>query len=320
MKTPFLLLSAVAMFVTGVRAADWVNISDVFTATVKPGYGGPTAGVTVDRVDGTVYVIVSDQGLWRSTDKAATFSRCDGGAIGGRGETGWTLQPDPAGRRMACFVVYGDSALTTDGGLTWTKFKTSHLDYGSVDWEDTGKRLLAVRHESGGMLTTSADGGATWQDLGKGFSGCGVLNQTTFVATKEKEPGIFRSTDSGATWTRVLEETPSAAVPVTFKGVTYWATGKRLIMSSDKGATWQPAGTPVEAAYGPFFDTATHFVVAGKGGFFETTDGGTTWKQAAPLPPGFGVTRTGPNYAWDPKADVFYASTMMKAAFKYARK
>ena len=81
-------------------------------------------------------------------------------------------------------------------------FKTSHLDFGTVDWADTGKRLLAIRHESGGMLTTSEDGGATWMNLGKGFSGCGVFDHSTFfVATKEKERGIFRSADAGATWT-----------------------------------------------------------------------------------------------------------------------
>jgi photosystem II stability/assembly factor-like uncharacterized protein len=93
-----------------------------------------------------------------------------------------------------------------------------------------------------------------------------------------------------------------------------------VLVSRDKGATWQVSGTPVEASYGPFFDTAKHFVVAGKGGFFETKDGGATWEKAAPLPAGFGVNRVGPHYAWDPKADIFYASTMTKPAFKFERK
>jgi photosystem II stability/assembly factor-like uncharacterized protein len=62
------------------------------------------------------------------------------------------------------------------------------------------------------MLTTSEDGGVTWQDLEKGFSGCGVFDRTTFVATREKAPGIFRSTDAGASWDASLPETPTAAV------------------------------------------------------------------------------------------------------------
>ena len=216
-------------------------------------------------------------------------------------------------------MIYGDNAITTDGGKTWTKFKTSHLDFGAVDWADTGKRLLAIRHESGGLLTTSEDGGATWTDLEKGFSGCGVFDRTTFVATKEKTPGIFRSTDAGATWTQVFPETPTAAVPVVFDGAGYWPTGKSVLVSRDKGATWTALGPPFDASHGPFFDTAQHFVVVGKSGFSETKDGGQTWQTAAPLPAGFAISRVGPNYAWDPRADIFFASTMTKPTFKFER-
>ena len=315
MKTALALL---ALTITA-HAGEWVNISDSTTAPLKPGYGGPTAGIVVDRASGDVFMVVSDLGLWRSADRGATFARCDEKNIGGRCETGWALQADPAGKRLACFMIYGDSALTSDGGKTWTKFKTSHLDFGAVDWADTGRRLLAIRHESGGLLTTSDDGGATWKDLEKGFSGCGVLDHATFVATKEKEPGIFRSTDAGAMWAKVSDEKPSAGVPVVFDGAAYWPTGKTVLVSGDKGATWSAAGAPVDAGYGPFFDTAKHFVVVGKSGFSETRDGGQTWQPVAPLPAGFVMARVGPNFAWDPRADVFYASTMTKPTFKYQR-
>ena len=309
----FLALTASAF------AGEWVNISDATTAPLKPGYGGPTAGIAVDRAGGEVFMVVSDLGLWRSADRGATFARCDEKNIGGRCETGWALQADPAGKRLACFMIYGDSAMTTDGGKTWAKFKTSHLDFGAVDWADTGRRLLAIRHESGGLLTTSDDGGKTWKDLAKGFSGCGVFDRTTFVATKEKEPGIFRSTDAGVTWAQVFAETPAAAVPVVFEGNIYWPTGKSLLVSRDKGATWNTSGASTDAGYGPFFDTASHFVVVGKSGFSETKDAGQTWQPAASLPVGFNIARVGPNFAWDPRADIFYASTMTKPTFKFQR-
>src|SRR5262245_48261134 len=133
----FFALSAVASVAI---AADWTNISEPVTSQVKPGYAGPTAGIVADRSDGAVFMVVNDQGLWRSSDHGAKFERCDGGAIGGRCETGWALQADPAGKRLACFMIYGSSAMTTDGGKTWTKWKTTHLDFGAVDWADTGKR------------------------------------------------------------------------------------------------------------------------------------------------------------------------------------
>lgn len=318
MKTLHHLIAA-TLIGSAALAGDWVNISANTTAPLKTGYGGPTAGVVVDRASGDVFMVISDQGLWRSTDQGATFARCDGKAIGGRCETGWALQADPTGKRLACFMIYGDSAVTLDGGKTWRKFKTSHLDFGSVAWGDPDQRMLAIRHEKDGLLTTSGDGGTTWTDLEKGFSGVGVFDHTTFVATKLKEPGIFRSTDAGATWTQVYAETPSAATPVVFEGVGYWATGKGLLISEDKGATWSGLGSALDATHGPIFDTAKHFVVVGKSGFSETKDGGQTFRHVAPLPADFTTARIGPNFAWDPRADIFYASTMTKPTFKYQR-
>jgi hypothetical protein len=301
-------------------AGEWTNISDPVTSRVKPGYAGPTAGVVVDRVSGDVFMVVNDQGLWKSSDHGATFARADGGNIGGRCETGWALQADPGGQRLFCFMIYGGSAMTTDGGMNWSKSAVSHLDFGGLDWGDTGKRLLAIRHESGGMLVTSDDGGASWRDLEKGFSGCGVIDHATFVGVKAKEAGIYRSADSGATWTIVSTNTPSARVPVVFNGAVYWAAGKGVLVSRDKGLAWSNLGAPVDASFGPYFgETEAHFIVVGKSGFSETKDGGKTWSLAAPLPAGFGVGHIGPNYAWDPKADIFYASTMTKPTFKYQR-
>ena len=321
MKTLSLLLALTASAFAG----EWVNISDPVTSPLKPGYGGPTAGVVADRASGDVFMVISDLGLWRSSDHGGTFARCDDKAIGGRCETGWALQADPAGKRLACFMIYGDSAMTADGGRTWVKFKTSHLDFGAVDWADTGRRLLAIRHESGGLLTTSDDGGATWKDLAKGFSGCGVFDRTTFIATKEKEPGIFRSTDAGGTWAQVFAETPSAAVPVVFKGIVYWCDGTGLLTSTDQGATWNRSAPrnqdkPYSMIYGPMFgESEQHYVVVGRAGFLETKDGGASFSSAAPLPAGFTIARVGPNFAWDPRADIFYASTMTKPTFKYQR-
>ncbi len=321
---PSLALTALALALFApliASAAEWVNISDsVTTAFPKPGTYGPAAGIAVDRVSGDVFMVAADYGIWKSSDHGKTFARVDEKTIGGRCETGWALQLDPAGKRMFCFMIYGSSAYTADSGKTWAKSKVSHLDFGGVDWADTGKRLLALRHEAGGMLTTSEDGGTTWKDLEKGFSGCGVFDSKTFVATKAKEKGIFRSADAGATWTQVSTNTPAAAVPVVFNGTGYWATGKGLLVSADKGATWSSLGAPVDASFGPCFGKdEKHFVVVGKGGFQETKDGGKTWQVVAPLPPGFGSGRVGPNYAWDPNANIFYASTMTKPAFKWQR-
>ena len=304
----------------GAEAAkgQWVPISEGVTSKVKCGWPGLTAGVAVDRASGDVFMVVCDQGVWRSSDRGATFERADGGAVGGRCETGFALNADPAGGRLMCFMIYGGSAYTADGGKTWKKSQTSHLDIGAVDWEATGQCLLSVRHESGGTLCLSADAGAGWKDLGKGFAKVGLFDAKTLVASKGK--GLVRSADGGATWTDVSDVTPAGFVMTVFRGTGYWATEKGLLVSKDKGATWAILGAPVNAFYGPYVGKdERHLVVVGKEGFHETKDGGLTWAPAAPLPNGMGVGFTGPNYAWDPKGNIFYASTMGKPTVTYVR-
>ncbi len=115
---------------------------------------------------------------------------------------------------------------------------------------------------------------------------------------------------SAGEWTNISDSVLAQVKP---------GSGKGVLVSRDKGATWTMLGAPVDAGYGPFFDTAKHFVVVGKGGFSETKDSGETWENVAPLPVGFGTGRVGPNYAWDPRANIFYASTMGKPTFKFER-
>ena len=299
--------------------AGWENISDAVTAKLPAAEGGPTGGVAVDRVSGDVFMVVSGHGLWKSADHGATFVQLDDGSVGGICATGWALQVDPNGGRLDCFMLHGGSAMTADGGKSWTKSQMSDFDCGAVDWEDTGKRLLAIRHESG-ALATSDDGGATWLDGPKGFSGCGVFDHQTFVVTRSRQKGIYRTATTGANWTTVSSDTPTAAVAVIFKGVAYWEAAKGILTSRDKGLTWSWLGAPVEASFGPYFgESENHFVVVGRDGFQETKDGGKTFHPAAPLPEGFGVSSDGVSYAWDPKADIFYASSVHKPAYKYQR-
>jgi len=323
------VMVAVAAGAPAVRGAGdaptaWVNISDPVIADLakqdlKPGYAGPTSGVVADRTTGDVYMVVNDLGLWKSTDRGRSFARvADGKTVGGRCETAFALAADPGGKRLMCFMIYGPSAMTPDAGKTWVPSKTSHLDYGAVDWTD-GRAMIALRHESGGTACLTADGGATWKDLGKGFKGVGLFDAATLVALMEKEPGIFRSTDGGANWTKVSESKPTGFAMQVLKGVGYWTSAEGLLVSRDKGATWSVLGSPVRAMQGPLFGKdERHLVVVGKEGFQETRDGGKTWRLAAPLPEGYNADFM-TLCAWDPVGDVFYISRMTKPTMKFER-
>src|SRR5438046_8025105 len=105
---------AVALALTGAPAlaqqppANWVNISEPIVKQLtdsgkKIAWPGQTAGVVADPASGDVYMIIPDQGIWKSSDRGATFSRADNGEIGGRCETGYSINGDQAGRgRIAC--------------------------------------------------------------------------------------------------------------------------------------------------------------------------------------------------------------------------
>lgn len=318
----------------------WVVISDETIKRLQadgkkvgwPG-GGGTAGVAVDRTTGDVYMVLSDNGLWKSKDRGATFERVDSGKVGGRAETGFAIDVDPNGKRIMCSMVYGPSAMILDSGASAVKSGVTHLDCGAVDWTD-GKTLIAIRHESGGMACISRDGGTTWKDIGKAFARIGVFDAKTFVAARGKEPGILRSEDGGATWSKVSDLVPAGLSMKVFKGVGYWTSKGGLLVSKDKGATWAVQGTPVECSVGPLFGKdEKHLVVAGKEGLMETADGGETWKVAVPYPENVKYADKGwypfsikfnpggsfGNYAWDPQGDVFYASAIGQPTWKYQR-
>lgn len=340
----FVLFAAIlSLYSAGLsHAAEWVNISDPVIAQLqqdgkKIGYPGHTAGVTVDPKTGDVYMVICDNGMWKSTDQGKTFSRVDGGAIGGRCETGWALNFDPAGSKLACFMIYGAAGSTHDAGKTWKKWTTNHLDFGAVDWAGGGKTMLSFRHESGGVLCVTNDGGATWSNLGKAgadnkiakedrdYKGLGLFDAKTFVATRGE--GILRSADAGATWdTATIQHERGAKVkfvaPVmTLHGnIGYWPSDVGLLASKDQGKTWAVL-CDTKALMGPYFGKSDqHFIMAGKDGLIETKDGAKTWEKVAPLPTGFTVGLVGPNYAWDVERGIFYASTMGKPTFKWERK
>ena len=77
---------------TTAEGGQWVEISakiiqGLVSEGKKIGYPGKTAGIAVDRVTGDVFMVIPDQGIWKSSDQGESFARADGGKIGGRCET-----------------------------------------------------------------------------------------------------------------------------------------------------------------------------------------------------------------------------------------
>ena len=318
----------------------WVPISNnmikqLTDAGKKIGYPGVTAGVSVDRMTGDVNMIVPDQGVWRRSRQDTTFTRIDNGNIGGRCETGYGINVDSMGQRMAFFMLDGQSGMTLDNGKTWSTFQQHGRgwDFGVVDWSRKEPQdILAIHHELGQELHRSTDGGKSWQLLGKDYTAIGIFDSKAYVASKGN--GILRSADGGATWTKVSDITPTGRILSIVKGVGYWLTPEGLLISKDRGETWQKQGSPLEAAWGPFFgkDEKQIAVVGRKekeAGLWQTDDAGKTWKFIAPFPEFGPNTRPDwtpskqwaagwfTNFGWDWKTKTFYASRMGNPTFAF---
>ncbi len=324
------VLYAVVIQIAKAGDPQWVNISDPLVRAVTNSgtaipWPGDTAGVATDRSSGTLYVDVCNVGLWQSTDHGNTFQRMAKGQISGRCEFGYAINCDPAGGRMACFLLDGKGGMTLDSGQTWQPFAPMgrNWDYGAVDWSDARARgIFASRHESGGEMYVSDNAGASWRFIGKHpeFTSVGIFDARTLVAGTDS--GIIRSTDAGETWTNISAFHPVGRVAVYFHGKTYWLAREGLITSRDKGETWQCVGTSPNAGWGPLFGKdSKHLIVADFKGFLQSDNGGKTWKRIAPLPPfegGLAPKLPGEflSIAWDPNAQLLYASRMGSATYR----
>ncbi len=325
------ILAALPVLAQPLAADDnWVDITSPLLERIEndgmeTAWPGGCSGVVVNRLSGDVTIKVVGLGLWRSSDLGANWTRLDEDDISGRDETGWATNADANDpTRIASFSLDGTAGWTTDG-THWASFADlgRNWDYGSVDWgTDEPLTIIAAKHETHppGEVYVTTDGGQSWQQLSihlqqdRGqVSMVGALGPATLIYGNGE--GIFRSTDTGASWTKVSDQNPQTRVPVLFENVHYLGTASGLLVSRDQGASWQQQGTSVDVWLGPFFGTDEQsMVVVGEDGVFRTADGGATWEHVADLKPdseGFQFT---PNwfgcYAWDPVNGLLYASSM----------
>jgi photosystem II stability/assembly factor-like uncharacterized protein len=309
-------------------AADWEPVTADLVKSEKPGYGG-LCGVAVDHSTSDVLVNLSDKGLYRSNDQGKSWKKL-GPVIKGRTEWPGCLQLDPTGisPRALLALVYGAPiGFSRDAGESWSQVdpKSSHVDWAAVDWTDSdSKFILTLKHESGGLLIVSHDGGKTFTDVGKGYGPAWVFDgQTAVVAemrTKDRpKPKLLRSTNGAKTWEPVGEYT-ATALPKWHDGVLYWVVEGALLSTTDQGKTWKKLSDLKDGRYGPIFGKdAKHQFVLTKAGIVESSDGGVTWAKPIALPKELKGWSPLTWMEYDPKNDVLYVMKMTSDLYRMTR-
>ncbi len=333
------LLAVLTAVSSSARADDppvWKATLGDLVKTEKAGFGG-LCGMVVDPDKGTIWINVSDRGFYRSDDQAKTFHRISDQQPKGRTESPGCFQLDPTGAtsRLMTALVYGAPiSVSDDGGATWKSLdaKSSHVDWFAVDWSDPGlKFILTLKHESGGVLLASRDGGMTFAEVGKGYGPGWVFDGNTAVVAQAKskdrpKPYLMRTTDGGKTWEPCGAYSPvgsnsAQALPMWHAGSLYWLVEGALIVSDDKGATWKKAADVKDGRYGPVFGKdAKHMFVLTGAGVIETTDAGATWSKPIPSPKDLKGVGGLTWLAYDPKNDVLYLMNMGSDLFKLTRR
>jgi photosystem II stability/assembly factor-like uncharacterized protein len=321
-------LSLTLLLVAGhATAADWEPTATELLKTEKTGFGG-LCGIAVDHATGDVLIDLSDRGLFRSTDRGKTWAK-HGPVVKGRTEWPGCLLFDPTGKskRLVMALVYGAPVgISPDGGESWSQLdgKSQHVDWAVVDWAEM-KFVLALKHESGGLLIASHDGGKTFTDVGKGYGPAWIFDGQTAIVAEAKskdrpKPRLLRTADGGKTWDPVGDHT-ATALPKWRDGTLYWLVDGALLSTADQGKTWAQVSAVKDGQYGPVFGKdARHLFVLTKAGILESTDGGATWGKPLALPKEMKGTSPLTWIEYDPTGDVLYAMKMGSDLYRLARK
>ena len=298
-------VSSTGIYRLPVDATTWMPIN---VSTPIEGNRMPMA-----EYEGTSYVVATDE-IFASTDSGETWKafcpRPKGQAVGliVTHET----QSDTSQTDIAMYLAFENKGVfrSTDAGTHWIPFNNGLTD----------KRISAVAAIGNTVFAGTNSGlyrfdSGVWQQLpvapSEAIHSLEVMKNDLYVATahdfstlktSELNPQtieqkvlingsdskrIFRSTDSGVTWTEITPTSKSSfmrlpsGIKISVAGEALLVTGTANFYSTDRGQTWTSLGVDMNSFMVSRFPVVAvnenTFYKAGGFGIQRTIDGGKSW-------------------------------------------
>ena len=264
----------------------------------------PTTAQIAAAGSGVVWVFISGDHLFRSTDKGDSWTQRtlpQGISANARiafvnANDGWLLVSGTSATQCSGQAV--TVWRTADGAATWTKLDASGIDAAqckdSIAFVDAQRGYIgAWDANTQPKIYRTTDGGKTWGN--STLPNPPAQRPTTFadftsvLLTSAENSGTpsrsysFRSTDAGAAWTGASAG-PVEGVAIVFVSATRWlqiGTPSQSQETTDAGASWHAFTTDYQQAapVNPqivFGDASTGYATV-RGSIQRTTDGGAHW-------------------------------------------
>jgi len=250
---------------------------------------------------GTLYVVIDrarDQysGTWKSTNGGNSWTQVNQGPNNELRQGGF-LKVDPTDSRIVYQgIIKSGSGLfkTVDGGNSWKQILPANYEhdvYGLDINPHNNQHLLLSFHScqvnwplvSGGTngakcgVLESLDGGNTWTPraaggwnegsqfvffIGEKNDGTPDVAGTHWLVSNQGGHGIWRTEDSGATWTKVGNFDHTHGQQSLYRAANkalYMGSVGKIFRSMDNGRTWSDTGAQSSGdGYGGFWGDGTH--------------------------------------------------------------
>jgi photosystem II stability/assembly factor-like uncharacterized protein len=220
-----------------------------------------------------------------------------------------TLAIDPQNRNILYAGTAGGVFKSIDGGANWRRGSNADVAVNSIVIDPGNSNNIYVSAFGKGIFKSS-DAGMSWAPLSiRTAAGSLIQNGVFKIAIDTQKPatiyaghsegcggqgcqddrseGLFKSTDGGATWQKMLlssRSVQSLAVDPQQPNVLYVGTREGPYQTTDGGETWQRIiATDNSFGFSPFVaidpkDARTVYI-ATAGGFYKTTNRGETWNS-----------------------------------------